>query len=231
MVGFAAMDAAGSIALVAVAATGVFMMVRFVRSLGDVHALAGGGHLHRLRALLENDPSLAKAKDAKGETPLHHAARHGELEVIKLLLAHGADPNAKTPVGATPLHVARAFGEERAADLLVEAGAKTGSELSDDDADVQRATNLARSKLDELRALFAEHAERTRVRIDGEWRKVGDLEKDIEKLTDWKVELPDGKVRGGFTYAVVFARAKKDLGALPDALAEEEQRYVDHVTE
>lgn len=225
------MDAAGSVALVAVAVIGVFMMARFVRTLGDVHALAASGHLHRLRALLENDPSQAKAKDAKGETPLHHAARHGDVAIIELLLAHGADPNAKTSVGATPLHVARAFGEERAAKVLVAAGAKTGSELSDDDADVQRAVNLARSKIDDLRKLFAEHADGTEVRIDGEWRKVDDLEKDVEKLSDWKVELPDGKVRGGFTRGVVFARAKKDLGELPEALAEEERRYVDHVTD
>ena len=225
------MDGAGGIALVGFAALGIFVMARFVRSLGDVHALARGGHVHRLRAMLESDPSAAKAKDAKGETPLHHAARHGECEVIKVLLANGADPNAKTPVGATPLHVARAFGEEKAAKLLVDAGAKTGSELLDDDADVERATNLARAKLDELRELFAKHGDETQVRIDGEWRKVDELDADIEKLTDWKVEMADGKVRGGYTYAVVFARARKDLGALPPALADEEKRYVDHVTE
>lgn len=225
------MDGAGGIALVGFAAVGIFVMARFVKSLGDVHALARGGHVHRLRAMLESDPSAAKAKDAKGETPLHHAARHGDVEVIKVLLAHGADPNAKTPVGATPLHVARAFGEEKAAKVLVEAGAKTGSELSDDDADVQRAKNLARSKLDVFRELYAEHGDGAQVRIAGEWRKVSDLEKDAEVLTDWKVELPDGKMRGGFTHGVVFARAKKDLGALPEALADEEKRYVDLVTE
>jgi hypothetical protein len=224
------MDGAGSIALVGFAGVGIYLMARFVRSLGNVFALASGGHAHRLRALLESDPSQAKERDAKGETPLHHAARHGELEAIKVLLAHGADPNAKTPVGATPLHVARAFGEERAAKLLIEAGAKSEApgDLSDDDPEVQRATNLARASLDTLRELYAEHRDTTQVRIDREWRKVDDLDKDIEALSDWKVELPDGKIRGGYTHGVVFARAKKDLGALPDALADEEKRFVDH---
>lgn len=227
------MDGAGSIALVGFAAVGVYLMARFVRSLGDVHALSRGGHLHRLRALLESKPSMAKDKDAKGETPLHHAARHGDVEVIKLLLTHGADPNAKTPVGATPLHVARAFGEERAVKLLVDSGAKSDApgDLSEDDPEVQRAGNLARSKLDTLRELFADHGGGTEVRIDSEWRKVEDLDRDVEKLSDWKVELPDGTVRGGYTYAVVFARAKKDLGTLPPALADEAKRYVDHVSE
>jgi hypothetical protein len=224
------MDSAGSIALVGFAGVGIYLMARFVRSLGNVFELAKGGHVHRLRALLESDPTQAKEKDAKGETALHHAARHGDVEVIKVLLAHGADPNAKTPVGATPLHVARAFGEERAAKLLVEAGAKSDApgDLSDDDPEVQRATNLARASLDSLRELYPEHRDTTQVRIDGEWRKVDDLDKDAEALTDWKVELPDGKIRGGYTHAVVFARAKKDLGALPEALADEEQRFVDH---
>jgi hypothetical protein len=220
----------GALALVVVAVVGIFLMARFVRSLGDVHALARAGHAHRLRALLENDPAAAKAKDPKGETPLHHAAKHGELEAMKVLLAHGADPNAKTPVGATPLHAARAFGEDRAAKLLLKAGAadERSGDVADDDPAMQRATARARAQTSTLRELFAEHRDATKVRIDGEWREVSDLEKDIEALTDWKVELPDGKVRGGFTHAIAFARAKKELGVLPPALAEEEKRYVDH---
>lgn len=219
----------GALALVAVAAVGMVLMARFVRSLGDAHALARGGHAHRLRALLESDPSAAKAKDAKGETPLHHAAKLGELEAMKVLLAHGADPNAKSPVGATPLHVARAFGEERAAKLLLEAGAKDEATV-ENDADMDRATALARSKTSVLRELYAEHPDTTLVKVDGEWRKVDDLDEDIDVLADWKVELPDGKVRGGYSHAVVFERARKDQGALPAALADEEKRFVDHVT-
>src|SRR5690606_31318850 len=60
------------------AAAGVLLIARFVRGLDDPHALARAGHVHRLRALVEHDPSLVRATNADGETPLHVAAKHGE---------------------------------------------------------------------------------------------------------------------------------------------------------
>jgi hypothetical protein len=51
-----------------------------------------------------------------GLTPLHKAARSGHSEIVKLLLDHGADVNAKTDYGysaingRTPLHESIAFG-------------------------------------------------------------------------------------------------------------------------
>ena len=37
-------------------------------------------------------------------TPLHRAAYNGHVNVMKVLLKHGADPNAPTLDGWTPLH-------------------------------------------------------------------------------------------------------------------------------
>ena len=45
-------------------------------------------------------------RNEKGETPLHIVAGESHLEAVKLLLKHGADPNAQTIHGKTPLHVA-----------------------------------------------------------------------------------------------------------------------------
>ena len=43
--------------------------------------------------------------------PLHEAAAHGNLEVIEVLLAHGADPNLKdTSYNSTPAGWAENFG-------------------------------------------------------------------------------------------------------------------------
>ena len=43
-------------------------------------------------------------RDANGSTALHYASAKGQVEVIKLLVEHGADKEAKTANGATPLH-------------------------------------------------------------------------------------------------------------------------------
>jgi len=57
---------------------------------------------------------------------LHSAAREGHKEVIELLIAKGADVNAKDDDGATPLDMA---DDKETADLLRKHGGKTAKEL------------------------------------------------------------------------------------------------------
>jgi len=47
-------------------------------------------------------------RDKKGWTPLHEAAYHLNLEVVVVLLNHGADPRAQTNKGETPIQLANA---------------------------------------------------------------------------------------------------------------------------
>jgi ankyrin repeat protein len=54
---------------------------------------------------------------------LHHAAAEGHKEVIELLIAVGADVNAKSDFG-TPLGQAIHFKHTETADLLRKHGAK-----------------------------------------------------------------------------------------------------------
>jgi ankyrin repeat protein len=58
-----------------------------------------------------------------GVTPLHVAARKGYVEIAKLLLEHGADPNIKDLHGWTPLHDAAYWGNVEVARLLLQHGA------------------------------------------------------------------------------------------------------------
>ena len=112
--------------------------------LGDDLGLRGAafhGHWQLCEFLIEAGADVNTAAPDTGETPLHSAlctaegSRH-EL-VVRVLLAHGADPNRATKPsvetgcfmrdcrtkGETPLHRAAGFGTEGAIDRLLGAGA------------------------------------------------------------------------------------------------------------
>jgi len=74
------------------------------------------------RVLLESgaDPNLA---DDEGLTPLHVAAREGDVEMIRLLLAHRAQVDARDRHRSTPLHVAASRKQVGATRALLAAGA------------------------------------------------------------------------------------------------------------
>ena len=64
-----------------------------------------------------------------GETPLHDAAYGGQKEIVELLIAEGADVNAKDRDGETPLDGAIKYKRTETADLLRKHGGKTGEQL------------------------------------------------------------------------------------------------------
>ena len=56
-------------------------------------------------------------------TPLMHAAAEGNLESMRLLLDHGADPNARNENNEVPLGYACSYEQWDAAELLIKRGA------------------------------------------------------------------------------------------------------------
>lgn len=105
-----------------------------------VHRAAYGGHVDALVFLLEAgaDPRVA-AENAAAPTPLHSAvagmARNGTgrrgLEVLRLLLASGADPSATMSGGWTPSAAAANDGLTEATELLGSAAVASGSARSE----------------------------------------------------------------------------------------------------
>ncbi len=86
----------------------------------DIHSLCWCGAVERLGTLLAEDPSLARLPTRNGALPLFclPIADEQAVEVVELLLAHGADPSVKNAEGRTPAEVARRSGLEEAAEIL-----------------------------------------------------------------------------------------------------------------
>ena len=61
------------------------------------------GDVAAITAVLDRDPSRAGRPDAQGVPPLFWVASYGQRPLVELLLARGADPNARSPFG-TALH-------------------------------------------------------------------------------------------------------------------------------
>jgi ankyrin repeat protein len=90
----------------------------------DIHDAAQKGDLQKVRALLETNQELVNQRDSGfGRTPLHWAARGVHLDVLRLLLEKGADPNAVDNSKIAALHSVSSRGHKEAAELLLAKGA------------------------------------------------------------------------------------------------------------
>ncbi len=74
-------------------------------------------------ALLKADPKMRDARTPLGSTPLHFAAANPDRSAMSVLLAAGADPNARDGEGSTPLHIAAYASKGANVQQLLEAGA------------------------------------------------------------------------------------------------------------
>ena len=135
-------------------------------SLGEnlgLNAASFHGHWRLCQFLLERGADANFAEGDTGETALHSALcttnRVAHNLVVKVLLAHGANPNIKTKEGVetgcfmrdcrtkgeTPLHRAAAFGDEEVIQDLLNAGAQIDAKDMHGDTPLSWGSWYARS--------------------------------------------------------------------------------------
>lgn len=85
---------------------------------GTLHEAAGRGDAAAVSQYVEKKANL-DAVDSRGYTPLRLAVEAYSTEVVKILLAGGANPNAKGPDGVTPLMAACMSGQKDVVDALL----------------------------------------------------------------------------------------------------------------
>jgi ankyrin repeat protein len=82
------------------------------------------GDVGEVVRLLDAQPDLLEANEPVYKWPLlYEAARSGQAEVARVLLARGADINRGDPMGWAPIQAAAMYGHEEVVTLLLRAGA------------------------------------------------------------------------------------------------------------
>ena len=89
-----------------------------VRPLHSAAANRDPATAHAMSAALLSAGAEVDPVQEGGFTPLHAAALSGKIDLVRLLLAHGADPSLPTADGVLPAALAAIHGHQAVLDLL-----------------------------------------------------------------------------------------------------------------
>jgi uncharacterized protein len=133
----------------------------------DVFEASAFGDLDRLTAVLDGDPSLATARSGDGFSPLHLAAFFGQAQAAALLVARGAEVDARGTgwMTGTALHSAASGRHADVVAVLLDAGADPSLRQSGGWTALHSAAEHGDAAI--VRSLLAHGADREAVNDDG----------------------------------------------------------------
>ncbi|KMT09008.1 hypothetical protein BVRB_6g137160 isoform A [Beta vulgaris subsp. vulgaris] len=198
-----------------------------------LHVAATNGHSEVVKILVENDldNSSINDKDNHGRTPIHFASISGNVDVLLLLITHGADVNMTNFFGKTGLHYAAKRGWLPIAKTLVLVGAHVNARDKAGNTPLHNAACIGNLELCEL---FLQHgaeidavdtsgltplmiaAIRAKkevvvllIRRGAKWEELHSAEKGYKTFLEFCPDLED-----------VFTNTLKEIGVIVDSLQE-----------
>eukprot|EP01119_Soliformovum_irregulare_P025446 TRINITY_DN9429_c0_g1_i2.p1 TRINITY_DN9429_c0_g1~~TRINITY_DN9429_c0_g1_i2.p1 ORF type:complete len:143 (+),score=26.87 TRINITY_DN9429_c0_g1_i2:11-439(+) len=108
---------------------------------GQIFYAITTGDYPLLANLLRQNPNLAECEDADDDTPMHAAAAINGYPCIDLLLAYGANINARGCSARTPLNVAACENHIATFKYLLEKGAELDIDDSLDETVLHKIAN------------------------------------------------------------------------------------------
>jgi hypothetical protein len=115
------------------------------------------GLLEEVKNILEKKPNVDCTDASFGNTPLLFAARHGHLEIVELLLDHGATINKPANTGNTPLIEAAINGHLEVVKVLLARGADAGCKNNSDETAYHCAWNMEKIEIAEIISIYYFH--------------------------------------------------------------------------
>jgi cyclase len=129
----------------------------------EIHEAARNGDLSKIQILVQEKPDLVHLKDEEGRTPLHWASRGIHLDILKFLVEHGAEINARDDGNVTPLHSLSFRGDEKAMELLIRKGADIEAK---DESGLVPLIYAAYAGHEAAAAMLIKHGAKVKVRDD-----------------------------------------------------------------
>ena len=178
-----------------------------------IHGIIERGDYSALQDCIRVRPDAIFDVNASGETPLHIAARKGDLKTATYLLRKGAKKNADDRDDQTPLHLAVQAGHIAVVRFLVSKGADPETE------DLHGKTPVEYAKEDTEIAWILNVGADLEVEDEGgctalrQFVRLGDLE-TVKSLLEQGADVDDVLEEGGAGYTVLF-EAGGALSELP----------------